>query len=425
MHIPARPRQDSILTRGNAGAALESRLWQRLAPERWPLSRDDLPPGTALVGGAVRDGLLGRLAERPDLDLVVPGEAIDLARQLARQRGGSCVVLDAERDMARLVLQGWTVDLARREGADLANDLARRDFSANAIALPLEPGASLVDPTGGLEALERRQLVAVSETNLLDDPLRLLRGIRLAWELDLQLESGSLAWITRHAPRLAEVAGERVLSELERLAAAPAGHQGLQQALALQLLLTWGADPGGAEGLACLSLQAAAERQLSTKETAQALPQARLATLLPPSAVERLHGSRRLQLRCRQLRHWWEQLAARPPGNLEQLEEVLRLQLQRDLEQELPALLLRLPLNTARPALVRWRDSDDPLFHPRPPLNGHALCQHLKLPPGPELGALLRHLTQERAFGRVAPGGAAQREQALATARLWLHGRRG
>jgi len=114
-------------------------LRRRLAPERWPLPPDSLPADAVLVGGAVRDAALGRLEPQPDLDLVLAGGAIPLAERLARRLGGSCVVLDAERDMARLVLQGWTLDLARRQGPDLASDLGRRDFTVNAIALPLAP----------------------------------------------------------------------------------------------------------------------------------------------------------------------------------------------------------------------------------------------------------------------------------------------
>ena len=141
-----------------------------------------------LVGGAVRDALLGRLAARPDLDLVVPEDAVDLARKLARRLGGAVVVLDQERSMARLVLQGWTIDLARRMGADLPHDLLRRDYSANAIALPLpaprnrssgEPALNgdLLDPSGGLADLAAGQLRAISEANLLDDPLQTAREI--------------------------------------------------------------------------------------------------------------------------------------------------------------------------------------------------------------------------------------------------------
>ena len=82
------------------------------------------------------------------------------------------------------------------------------------------------------------------------------------------------------------------------------------------------------------------------------------------------------------------------------------------------ALLLQRPLKQARHWLQRWRDHDDPLFHPRPPLNGADLQQALDLRPSPRLGALLDHLTAERAFGRLR-----DREQALDAARRWLSSR--
>lgn len=400
------------------GGELERRLWERLAPERWPLDPRALPEGTALVGGAVRDALLGRLRDRPDLDLVVPAGAIALARCLARQWGGSCVVLDSGRDIARLVLANWTIDLARQEGTTLGADLGRRDFSANAIALPLAPGARLLDPTGGLAALRRGQLVAVAEANLLDDPLRLLRGIRLSRQLQLQLEPTTASWIAAHAQRLGDVAGERVLGELQQLATAAEGEQGLALALELGLLTPWAADAGATPRLGLLDAGAPERLGLTPTETAAALPLARLAALLPPPALQGLRASRRLQRQCGELRHWWQRLAERAgAAGLEGLEEGERLQLQGQLETTLPALLLALPAPGARRALGRWRDLDDPLFHPRPPLDGHRLRELLGVPPGPVLGALLRHLTQERAFGRLPASG---EPEALAAAQNWL-----
>jgi tRNA nucleotidyltransferase (CCA-adding enzyme) len=430
MHIPAEPRQTPILAATAASVEqaapgeLEALLWRALAAEHWPLPREGLPPGTALVGGAVRDALLGRLRARPDLDLVVSHGAIRLARDLARQQGGTCVVLDAERDMARLVLGGWTIDLARQQGPDLSADLQRRDYSANALALPLQAGGGLLDPTGGLDDLRRGQLVAVSEANLLDDPLRLLRGVRLAWELGLELDATSLGWIGCHAERLGEVAGERVLAELERLAASSEGHQGLAQALSLGLLQRWGTDPAAGVPLADLGQAAAAERGLGRADTLRLLPLARLATLLPGAAVRQLRGSRRLEHSCSRLRRWWAELQDGSAG-LDGLGEASRLQLQQELEGELPALLLRLPLPGAREAVLHWHDPDHPLFHPRPPLNGEDLGKALGLAAGPQLGALLHYLCLERAFGRIPPAGAGQRDQALLSARRWLDSRRG
>jgi tRNA nucleotidyltransferase (CCA-adding enzyme) len=436
-----------------------------LAPEGWPLPLAALPAGTVLVGGAVRDALLGRLALRPDLDLVVPGDAVALARELARRLGGAVVVLDAERSIARLVLQGWTIDLARRMGANLQQDLLRRDYTANAIALRLtateedpehpEPALAdssgvLLDPSGGLEDLAAGRLRAISEANLLDDPLRLLRGVRLTWELGFRLEATSLVWICQHRSRLGQVAGERVLAELERLAVAPQGGAGLAQLVDTGLLVSWcnelspkaapakGGEPAqmGASAqqeasascgepavlhhhLAQLGLEAAAERGLSEAETAWALPLARLACLLDGQSLARLKSSRRLQLNCQRLRHWWQRLGALG-GNPDALPEAERLSLQRQLEGELPALALLLEAGWAPTALARWRDPSDPLFHPRAPLDGASLQARLALKPGPRLGQLLEHLTRERAFGRLPAEPGEHEAETLVEARQWL-----
>ncbi|MFM7362594.1 MAG: CCA tRNA nucleotidyltransferase [Cyanobium sp.] len=402
-------------------------LWQALAPQRWPLPPAQLPPGSALVGGAVRDALLGRLGSRPDLDLVVPGDAIPLTRELAAQLGGSFVPLDPQRSIARLVLRGWTIDLARCAGADLAADLDRRDYTINAMALPLA-GGELVDPHDGLADLAAGRLVAVREANLLDDPLRLLRGLRLAAELDFTIDPLSWNWIRRHRQRLPAVAGERILAELERLAAAPAGSRLLAAAGEIGLLEPWAEaePPQGSAGLAGLSPAGAQQRGLEAGETARALPLARLAAVLSGDGLARLQTSRRLQHRCRGLRRWWRRLAELAPGGLEALAEAERLELQQALEHDLPALLLQLEPEQARAALGRWRDPTDPLFHPHPPLDGRQLQEALDLKAGPELGRLLTFLTRERAFGRLPAGDgqgrltAAERQAVLQEARRWL-----
>ncbi len=407
-------------------------LWHRLAPEQWPVPPASLPPGTALVGGAVRDALLGRLAPRPDLDLVVPGEAVALTRRLAAQLGGAVVVLDGERSIARLVLRGWTVDLARQQGENLGQDLLRRDYSANALALVLPQGAgpaTLLDPSGGQPDLAQGRLRAISEANLLDDPLRLLRGVRLAWELNLQLEPTTQAWIQRHHGRLQEVAGERILAELERLAASPGGGAGLAQALALGLLGPAEGEEGLGARLEALQPALALALGLRDDESRWALPLARLATVLGPADLERLRASRRLRQSCQRLRLWRRRLES-VAGNPEHLPEAERFALQRDLETQLPALALLADPLWARGALERWRNPHDPLFHPRPPLDGATLQARLGLPPGPRLGALLDYLSRERAFGRLAATAPAAMDavdvghldgQTLTLARQWLN----
>ena len=442
MHMLPRLSQEPIVTAHRPAGEVAEELWQRLLAEPWPLPREALPPGTALVGGAVRDGLLGSLERQPDLDVVVPGDALALTRQLARDHGGTCVVLDAERSIARLVLGGWSLDLARQEGSSLEADLRRRDYTINAIALPLPAAGAapvaLVDPTGGLSHLGSRQLVAVSEANLLADPLRLLRGIRLACCLNFELDPTSRRWIESHANQLAQVAGERVLAELEKLASAAYGETGLALALECGLLDSWGADATptgatptdatatGAAALSALGLDQAQDRGLEAEEISWALPLARLAALLTPEALAGLRSSRRLQQRSRALRHWRQELGL--AGGWDGLPEAGRLALCSELEADLPALLLLLPQSAG--LLERWRLPSDPLFHPAPPLDGLSLQQELAIPPGRLLGRLLAYLTLERAFGRLVAGPEAHadaRAEVLAAAQSWWqqHAREG
>ena len=360
--------------------------WGALQPGRWPLAPGCFPPGSALVGGAVRDALLQRLGPYPDLDLVVPDGAMRLCQRLAKKHRGTAVVLDSERDIARLVLGPWSLDMAAQEGADLSSDLQRRDYSINALALPLRAEAPLLDPTGGLGDLAKRQLRALSEANLLADPLRLLRGPRLAAELNFTLESTTAALIGRHRTALPQVAAERVLAELEKLASCPGGDAGLQQASDLGLLQPWERPlTAGKQG----SLEVAG---LSAEELTQALPLARLAQRFDGAAMGQLKASRKLQQRCNMLRHWVEQLG-------QPLEEAAMLQLCRELEEDLPALVL-LQTNATDGWLQRWRDRSDPLFHPRSPIDGRTLQRELGLTPGPQLGKLIERLMLERAFGR-------------------------
>ena len=386
--------------------------WSVLRAEDWPVPLSAFPADAALVGGAVRDALLNRLGPAPDLDLVVADGAIALCKTLSKRFGGSPVVLDAERDIGRLVIRGWSVDLARREGQSLADDLQRRDYSVNAMALPLAQRDQLVDPHGGLEHLQHRQLVALAERNLLDDPLRLLRGVRLASELEFELDDTTTGWIQRHRDRLSSVAGERVLAELEKLCQSPQGQQGLQRCLDWGLL----APCPALAPLAPLTAEQASSRGLSDQECQEALPLARMAAVLDGTGLQQLKSSRKLQQRVQRLRHWQQRLGAQNPAEHAQaLKEAERLQLHRDLSSDLPALLLHWPAPAAKAWLRRWRDPEDRLFHPRAAINGDQLQQELGLKASPQLGSLLQFLMLEQAFGRL--DGTAE---ALERARQWL-----
>lgn len=220
-----------------------------------------------LVGGRVRDALLGRASL--DTDLAVRNDALKIAAELARETGGSFVALDPIRDIARVV---WSLDVplsnvqpshAQRsdaqpsaaprgdtpahgsrsgldarersldikslDGGDLSSDLASRDLTINALALPLsgvdegaEPIArdSVIDQHGGLGDLDARRVRMLAPSAFDADPLRLLRAPRIALDLGFDIEPATRAAIRQRAWRAAEPAAERVRDEVLRLLAA-------------------------------------------------------------------------------------------------------------------------------------------------------------------------------------------------------------
>jgi len=195
--------------------------------------------GLVLVGGAVRDALLGRVDA--DLDLAMPRGALALAERIAARVGGTAVVLDAERGAARVAGLGVQLDLNDFRAPSLEEDLAARDFTVNALAVELEPllatgKASIVDPTGGLADLRRRRLRPAGPGVLLADPLRPLRGVRLEATLGLRLTPAAARLARAAAPALARVAAERVRDELVILLRLAATGRALRRADALGLL---------------------------------------------------------------------------------------------------------------------------------------------------------------------------------------------
>ncbi len=209
-----------------------------LAPEHLPFSLDLLPQPAYLVGGAVRDALLGRQVARFDFDIVVATEAVAAARAIANRYQAGFVVLDAARQIARVVFPGGTVDVAQQDGESLEQDLRRRDFRTNAIAYDLYH-QTLIDPLQGCRDLERRWLQAIDRANLQADPLRLLRAYRQAAQLDFAIAPKTRAWLRSLAPQLRTVAGERVQAELNYLLNAPKCNPWLQAAWDDGVLSTW------------------------------------------------------------------------------------------------------------------------------------------------------------------------------------------
>jgi len=184
-----------------------------------------------VVGGFLRDALL-RLPAR-DLDLAVAGDSLAIGRALADELGGHFFALDEGRGHVRIALPDGdaTIDLTPF-AASIEDDLRRRDYTIDALAASLEKLAAgaveVIDPTGGLADLEARLVRATNEEALAEDPLRPLRGARIAVQLGFEIETATSEMISRHAARVADAAPERQREELMRMLAAPLAGQGMR-----------------------------------------------------------------------------------------------------------------------------------------------------------------------------------------------------
>jgi tRNA nucleotidyltransferase/poly(A) polymerase len=182
-----------------------------------------------IVGGAVRDRLLGRRGADDDVDLVVEGDARAAARRIARAARGAPFELSDAFGAWRVVGPGqaWQVDVTPLQGGSLLSDLAARDLTVNAMAEPVSGGA-IVDPYGGRADLAARRLRMVGPGAFAVDPLRTLRVARLACELGFGVEPETAAAARAHAGDLDRVSPERVFAELKRILVADDPLAGLE-----------------------------------------------------------------------------------------------------------------------------------------------------------------------------------------------------
>lgn len=178
-----------------------------------------------LTGGFVRDALMQRQSAELDVDIAVGAPAMHIARELAEALHGRFVPLDEENGIARVVLAGQRplhLDLATMRGG-IRDDLELRDFTIDAVAINVKDIASadppVIDPFCGQRDIASGVVRSISEDAFREDPLRLLRAVRLAAECDLSLDGVTRDQIASHHPLIAQVAAERVRDELCRLLA--------------------------------------------------------------------------------------------------------------------------------------------------------------------------------------------------------------
>jgi tRNA nucleotidyltransferase/poly(A) polymerase len=426
----------------------------------------------------VRDHFLNR--RHPDLDFAVAGEARKLARTVADLLGGVYFSLDDERDAGRVILTpgARTLDFVRLRGNSIEDDLRDRDFTINALALPVNGPEQLIDDLGGLQDLKHKRLRACGSESIARDPVRALRGVRLAAQLKLRIEPQTQTQIRRAAQMLATVSVERLRDEFSRMLEpdlAPSAVRLLYELGSLEALIPeLRHAPNGSELafatvdrlkqlLSALSaadevqnltmaelamrlskfreqLKLHLDRPLSGgRRVAQMLVLAGLLGRLPGEVTRRrmrsLRYSRKEARRVRRIiRSESEFHALRGAGSPSAVEAYRYFRGSGDAGVE--AVLLALAIFLARHAgppdqeawsqrvdnalslLETWFEDRAEILRPPVLVRGDELAVELKLEAGPVVGELLEHLKEAQVAGTVST-----RDQALKLARQ-LHAQR-
>ena len=398
------------------------------SPHTWPFSLQFLPKTAYLVGGNVRDALLDREVEYLDLDFVLPEGAVETAKAIAKHYRAGFVLLDAERQIARVVFEKATADFAQQVGPTLESDLQRRDFTVNAIAYnPITD--QLFDPLQGCQDLQRRLIRMIAPENLKEDPLRLLRAYRQAAQLDFALEPATQDTIQQLSGLLQQVAAERVQAELNYLLSTSKGTSLLIKAWQDGLLQHW-LPHATTRSLTQLKevdqavialhqtcpafdteLLSWVRDQQKTSGTARSwLKVAKLACLVAPDPqvaeqeLWRLKYSRAEVQAVSSLRKFLPQMQA-----VSHLTQSLRNQyfFFQGIGAIFPALAvltvaLGTPIEAFIPLVERFLDPTDPVAHPIPSLTGRDLMNALNLPAGPQIGRLLEAIQLAQAEGKIS-----------------------
>lgn len=370
-----------------------------------------------LVGGCVRDRLLGR--DSPDLDAVTVG-AVELAKRLAKSARAFFVLLDDGRGTARVITRDRRTQLDLTElTVDLETDLRRRDFTINAIACPLADWRSAapayLDPCGGIDDLRAQRIRAVTAQSLGDDPLRVLRAYRFQATLGFQVEPRTAERVRAAAPRLGEVAAERVWQEWLPLLASPGAVRALE-AMAADGVLSGVAPVAEPARVAALEPAVAvlAERLPGWLDEDDRRPLLRFAALLGPEGAEpTAEVARRLAMSRAQRRRLTAYRTA--PRAASDRTALAALALAEGEEAAgilaLTAALGQLTEETLGKALAILAEKVFPVMRSKPLLSGHDLQQELGLAPGPAYGPVLAAVRLAELAGRVTG-----RDEALALA---------
>lgn len=401
----------------------------RLAAKNWPFSLEYLPQPVYMVGGAVRDAILGRVREYVDLDFIIPADAVKVARKIAQRYQAGFVLLDAERQIARVVFPHATVDFAQQEGESLITDLHRRDFTINAIAYNPHT-QEIIDPLEGFKDIESSLLRMISPVNLQNDPLRLMRAYRQAAQLGFTIEPATQETIRSLAKSTNQVAAERVRVEIGYLLANSQGTFWLNLAWKDGVLTSFFKNATEESFIKLTAVdqaytlisenwqQLGEELANYVRETVKTswLATAKLACLVDskPEIAE---------IELQELTYSRAEIRAVTTGlrlfsEIKAVKMPLRKQyfLFREMGILFPAVLVLALANdivakgmfeesmfiTYEPLIKRYLDKNDAVAHPIPLLNGKDMIMALNIPASPLIGELLMEVGVAQAEGKIS-----------------------
>lgn len=405
-----------------------------LSPQTWPFGLEWLPEDTCLVGGAVRDGLLQRQRDYLDLDFVLPEKAVETARQIARFYQAGFVVLDAGRQIARVVFERATADFAQQEGETLHIDLKRRDFTINAIAYnPFTQ--TLIDPLDGCQDLQQQVIRMVSAQNLADDPLRLLRAYRQASQLGFTLDPQTQETLIALAPKLRQVAAERVRMELGYLLNLPSGSEALERAWKDGVLTGWFPHTCAERVSQVHQVDGVVQefcdrwpqlpeyfnQPILASQPTHGISLAKLILFIAPEVQKAEAELKNLKLSRAEIRAALLVIQRLPdilhPEKMGLRDQYFFFQAIRPV---FPTLMLLarvagVAIEAIAPLCDRYLNPDDPLVYPQPAIAGNTLIEALNLPKGKLIGTLLTEIQIAQIQGKVT-----SEAEAIDFARHWL-----
>ncbi|WP_026477259.1 CCA tRNA nucleotidyltransferase [Alkaliphilus transvaalensis] len=174
-----------------------------------------------LVGGCLRDNLLNKIVK--DWDVVIEKDSYAFAKKVAEDFQGSFVEMDKENGVYRVILfDGLQIDFAKMQGNKIEEDLQHRDFTINGMAYDIEAGfpikeKEIIDPFGGIKDLTKKEIKHIHRDVFKEDPIRMIRAVRLMMELHYNINHETIRLIKENANKINTVAGERVAAELFKI----------------------------------------------------------------------------------------------------------------------------------------------------------------------------------------------------------------